>query len=147
MNRISLASAAVALLGGAGLLAAVAPYGEASSAPDSHKLTVTVQTLASKQVGRNLLIETDKAMKDGRVIGYSANSCAFDFVASVAHCDVTLARPHGQLRAKVTVQAETNTSKGRIVGGTGAYAGARGTISGEPGRRPGTQTITLHWTA
>jgi hypothetical protein len=146
MNRISLASATVALIGGAGLLAAVAPNGEASSVADSHKLTFTVHTLASKQVGRNLLIETDKATKDGKVIGYSANTCAFDFGAGVAHCDVTLARPSGQVRAKVTVHADTNTSKGRIVGGTGAYAGARGTVSGGPGSRPGTQSITLRWT-
>jgi hypothetical protein len=147
MNRISLASAALALAGGAGLLVSVAPNGNASSAADSHKLTFTVQTLASKQVGRNLLIETDKAMKDGKVIGYSANTCAFDFSAGVAHCDVTLARPSGQLRAKVNVKADTGTSKGRIVGGTGAYAGARGTISGGPGSRPGTQKITLRWTS
>jgi hypothetical protein len=91
---------------------------------------------ASVQAGDNRLIETDKAVRSGRTIGYTANSCTFDFAAGQAHCWVSLARPKGQLRMRVVVDAENGQSSGRIVGGTGAYLGATGTVTGQEGANP-----------
>jgi hypothetical protein len=57
-----------------------------------------------------------------------------------------MARPKGQLRMRVVVDAENGQSSGRIVGGTGAYRGATGTVTGQEGANRNTVRITLHWT-
>ena len=148
MKRTSLVTTTTALVAGGGLVLAVSAAGTASPAghADSHRLAITAHTLASVHAGENRLIESDKAVKSGHVIGYTANSCTFDFAASEAHCLVTLARPQGQLRAKVTVNAQTGASAGRIVGGTGAYSGATGTVTGQQGAQRDTVKLTLRWT-
>lgn len=145
MNRTHLSAAAASLLAAGALVTLGASNGTASAAVRQHALTFGVHTLASSQVGDRHLIESDKAVKDGRTIGYTANSCTFDFDAGVAHCLVTLARPQGQLRIAATFDPSSGDVQGRVTGGTGAYAGARGTASGTPGPRPDTQVITLRW--
>jgi hypothetical protein len=148
MNRIPLVTTTTALVAGAGLVLAVSAAGTASPAPQakSHRLSFTAHALSSVQSGRTHLIESDKAVKSGSIIGYTANSCTFDFAAGQAHCLVTLARPQGQLRSKVTVDAQTGRSVGRITGGSGAYRGAKGTVTGQEGASRDTVKITLHWT-
>jgi hypothetical protein len=148
MNRTSLATSTAAVFVAGGLVLAASASGTAAPAhrAASHRLTLTAHTLGSTRIGRNYLIQSDKAVRSGTTIGYTANSCTFDFAAAKAHCLVTLARPTGQLRAMVTVDADTNRSVGRIVGGSGAYQGAKGTVTGEPGARKGTTQITLRWT-
>jgi hypothetical protein len=148
MNRTSLVPATLALVAGGGLVLAMSTAGTASTAQrtDSHRLSFTAHTLSSAHVGDNHLIESDRAVKSGHTIGYTANTCTFDFAASQAHCLVAFARPKGQLRAKVTVDAQTGQSAGRIVGGSGAYRGAKGTVSGQQTANRDTVKITLHWT-
>ncbi len=145
MNSTYLRAAAATLLAGTGLVVLTATDGSASAARQNHVLTVSVRTVGSSQLGDRYLVESDKVTRNGKTIGYTANSCTFDFAAGLAHCLVTMARPQGQLRAKVTVNAETNQIQGRVVGGTGAYRGATGTVTGGNGPQPGTQVITLRW--
>jgi hypothetical protein len=148
MKRNSLVTTTTALVAGSGLVLAVSAAGTASPAQQAtrHRLSFTAHALSSVHSGRNHLIESDKAVKSGRTIGYTANSCTFDFSAGTAHCDVTLARPKGQLRSRVTVDAQTGRSTGRIVGGTGAYRGAKGTVTGQEGSNRDTVKIILNWT-
>ncbi len=143
-NATRTGAAALVLLGGAAL--AVGPAGPGTAGPSGHATTMkfVARQLASKQLGRNRLVESDKILASGKVIGFSANACAFDFSTSTAKCAVAVALQRGQLRARVTVNATDGTSEGVIVGGTGAYQGARGTLSGTPGHRQGDQDITLH---
>ena len=151
MKRTSLVTttaltAAAATAGG--LVLAVTSAGTAAPARQAthHRLSFTAHALSSRQVGSDHLIESDRAVKSGQVIGYTANSCTFDFSAGTAHCWVTFARPRGELRSKVTVNAETGQSTGRITGGTGAYRGATGTVTGQQGSDQDTVRITLRWT-
>jgi hypothetical protein len=148
MKRLPLITSTTALVAGAGLVLAVSAAGTASPAQQakSHRLSFTAHALSSVQSGRTHLIESDKAVKSGSIIGYTANSCTFDFDAGKAHCLVTFARPQGQMRSKVTVDAQTGQSVGRIVGGSGAYRGAKGTVTGQQGANQDTVKITLHWT-
>jgi hypothetical protein len=148
MKRTSLVTTTAALVAGGGLVLAVSAAGTASPAQraQSHRLSFTAHTLSSVQAGENHLIESDRAVKSGRTIGYTANSCTFDFDAGTARCLVTMARPKGQLRMRVTVDAQTGQSTGRVVGGTGAYHGATGTVTGQEGAKRDTVKITLHWT-
>ena len=131
-----------------GLVLAVSAAGTASTAhaARNHQLTITAHALSSVQVGKDHLIESDKAVRSGHTIGYTANSCTFDFAASKAHCLVTFGRPQGQLRMRVTVNAQTGASSGRITGGSGAYSGATGTVTGQQGAKRDSVKLTLRWT-
>lgn len=148
MSRTSItavAAAAVATITVGGLASTGVSHAAPARAGSSHRLSFTSRTLASRQVGSAGLIETDKAVKDGAVIGYTANSCTFDFAAEKAHCLVTLARPRGQLRTRVTVDNASGSVRGSVVGGSGVYAGATGTVTGQATGQS-TVTITLRWT-
>lgn len=142
----TLAGTAVATLAFSGLAITgtshAAPHRAAST---SHQLSFVSRTVASHRIGRNALIETDKAVRNGSVIGYTANSCTFDFAAATAHCLVTLARADGQLRTRVTVDNETGVVRGAVTGGSGAYSGATGTVAGRA-TSPSSVAITLRWT-
>lgn len=145
-NTICTRAAALVLLGSTAL--ALGTSGPGTAGPSGHETTMKVvaRQLASKQLGRNRLVETDKILASGKVVGFSANTCAFDFSTSTAKCAIAVALQRGQLRARVTVNAKDGTSTGVVVGGTGAYRGARGTVSGTPGDRRGDHNITLHVT-
>jgi hypothetical protein len=133
----------------AGALVASTTVGTASAAggTSSHRLTFTSHELDSTNAcsGGHLLIETDRAVRAGRTIGYTANTCVFDFAAHEAHCTVTLARPRGQMRFKATVNADTGAITGKVVGGTGAYRGIAGRVTGTPTSDPSVSRITVHW--
>ena len=148
MKRTSLVTTTAALVAGGGLVLAVSAAGTASTAhaARNHQLTITAHTISSVQVGKDHLIESDKAVRSGHTIGYTANSCTFDFAASKAHCLVTFGRPQGQLRMRVTVNAQTGASSGRITGGSGAYSGATGTVTGQQGAKRDSVKLTLRWT-
>jgi len=143
MKRTALLCTTTVVLVGGSLAATVAATA-APSAPRTHTLSFAAHTIASKTSGSRL-VEADRLVKSGSTIGYSANTCAFDFAAHTAHCEVTLARAHGQLRAKATINADTGALSGRVVGGTGVYQGATGTVTGGPGAKPDITDITVHW--
>ena len=145
MNRTSLVATTAALLTAGGLAFSASGAATAAQHSTSHRLTFTSHTLASTQSGKNHLTESDRAVKSGTTIGYGANSCTFDFTSGKVHCLVTLARPQGQLRCKVTVDGSTGHVAGRVVGGSGVYRGASGTVTGDPGTRPDTVKITMQW--
>jgi hypothetical protein len=148
MYRISATSTAAGALAAAALLART-PVGTASASGGStgHRLTFTSHEIASANAGAggHLLIESDRAVRAGHTIGYTANTCVFDFAAHEAHCTVTLARPKGQMRFKATVNADTGAITGRVVGGTGAYPGISGRVTGTPTSDPNVERITLDW--
>jgi hypothetical protein len=49
----------------------------------------------------------------------------------------------GQLAALVSTDIEASTTKGIIIGGTGAYAGARGTFTSKQNKSGADDTVTL----
>ena len=143
MKRTTLLCTTAVVLVGSSLGATVAATA-APSAARTHALSFAAHTIASKTSGSRL-IEADRLVKSGSTIGYSANTCLFDFAAHAAHCTVTLARPQGQLRTKATINADTGAVSGRVIGGTGVYQGATGTLTGGPGAKPDVTKITIHW--
>jgi hypothetical protein len=148
MNRISATCTVAAALAAAALVATTTiGTASASGGSTSHRLTFTSHELASTNagIGGHLLIEADRAMRAGHAIGYTANSCAFDFATHQAHCAVTLARPKGQMRFRATVDADTSSITGKVVGGTGVYRGASGRVTGTPTSDPNVTRLTVHW--
>jgi len=147
MKRTTLLCTTAVALVGSSLAATVAATAAPSAAPTAartHTLSFAAHTITSKTSGSRL-IEADRLVRSGSTIGYSANTCVFDFAAHTARCTVTLARPHGQLRTKATVNADTGAVSGRVVGGTGVYHGATGTVTGGPGGKPDVTDITVRW--
>jgi hypothetical protein len=148
MNRTSvICTAAGVLATGALVASSAAGTAAASGSTRSHTLSFTSHELASTNAGAggHLLIESDRAVRAGHTIGYNANTCAFDFTTHRAHCYVTLARPNGQMRFKATVDADTGALTGKVVGGTGAYRGITGRVTGTPTSDPNVERITVHW--
>jgi hypothetical protein len=63
---------------------------------------------------------------------------------SRVHCTGTVVLSDGTIEFGVELRLGDATSSGAITGGTGSYAGARGTLGVAQGRQDGsTQTITL----
>ncbi|HEY2878277.1 hypothetical protein [Nocardioides sp.] len=148
MNRTSVICTVAGVLAAGALVASTTGgIASASSGGRSHTLTFTTHQIASTGAAKDhhLLIETDRATRSGRTIGYTANTCSFDFAAHRAHCLVTLARPRGQMRVWATVDVDTGTILGKVTGGTGIYDGITGTVSGHPGSNPDASTFTIRW--
>jgi hypothetical protein len=148
MNRTTvICTVAGVLAAGAVVASTTAGTAAVSGGTASHTLTFTSHQLGSTNAGKggHLLIESDRAVSAGRTIGYTANTCAFDFATHQAHCYVSFARPRGQMRFKVTVDADTDAIAGKAVGGTGAYRGITVTVSGAATSNANVSRITVHW--
>jgi hypothetical protein len=65
-----------------------------------------------------------------KVIGTAAFTCVFDVGRAANTCEGALALHDGLLLFTYTETVRSTAVKGRIVGGTGFYAGAHGTLSG-----------------
>ncbi|HJQ07256.1 MAG TPA: hypothetical protein VJ872_17530 [Nocardioides sp.] len=145
MKNTTLVTTAAAALAVAAISLTASVPSQASAARTTHHLSFVSHTLADRQIGHAGLIEADKVVRNGAVIGYTANSCTFDFASGTARCLVTLARPDGQLRTRVTVDSDSGAVTGKVVGGSGAYAGALGSVSGHA-TSSSTVAISLRWT-
>lgn len=140
---------AIAALGGAGVLAAgvaMVPAALASSGSTSHTLHFIAVSQGQKQLNQTTFTEEDKDVQKGKTIGYdvllfnatSANSSAGR---------VAFASKNGFLYGKLTVHFTSTTFHGTIIGGTGAYKGATGTLLGKNLNQAGSRSaITVKFT-
>lgn len=142
MNNLHRGVTAAVLAGSAALALGLTTSSQAATS--THTLRFTSHELGSRQLGSNKLVESDKLVRSGSVVGYTASRCAFDFSSHTAACVVSVALQNGTMSIRATVNADDNTLSGRVTGGTGAYRGATGTVSGTPGGRNAEQ-ITVHW--
>ena len=74
-------------------------------------------------------IDADKDYRNGRLVGRDVLTCRFDFVHHVIHCTVGLAL-HGGLIAANFTSTQSHFFQGKIVGGTGNFAGIHGVVQG-----------------
>lgn len=85
----------------------------------------------------------------GKVVGKIRVACvttsgAADFKDSILTCTGVLTLPGGALALAANSDPGSRTTTGAITGGTGSYAGARGSFVASEGRKGGgTNTITL----
>jgi hypothetical protein len=143
MNHISRRAKITGVLGGAALVIAGIGLESATATNQSHTLTLTAHQLRGKQLGQAAFVGTDRLVDGGKTVGFSVWSCKFDFKASQAICDGTVALQRGVLYAHLRVDADTNIGHGKIVGGTRAYKGATGTVDSKPGTHKGVARITI----
>lgn len=118
--RPSITLAAAAALSAAALaVPALAATGTAS-----HTLRFTAVAVSRHSFGGNALVEIDKDVHAGKTVAYDE----LDITANTA--TVALGLKHGFLYGKFTINEKTGTLAGKVTGGTGAYKGASGTITG-----------------
>jgi hypothetical protein len=116
------AAAAVAAVGGA---VATVP---ASGAPVVHHRSFIAKQISEHQLGQRDFVASEVERHNGNVIGTDALTGHFDFNAGTVRIYVAVAWKGGALI--IRGHATQNTPfVGRIVRGTGKYAGAEGTVT------------------
>jgi hypothetical protein len=128
--------------------------------PKSHRFTITTKTIDGAQVdvGKpgpslgDVNVITEDAYRDGKKVGTSDLSCTLVRLDPVKHffaaqCLNTTVLPGGQITSQGYVtsdEIEKVPFKQAIVGGTGAYEGARGELAvDEAGDGPAHLTFDL----
>ena len=137
-----IALGAAALLGGTGAIAVPAL---ASSQVASHTLKFTSVIEKSIKLGQSAGGQEDRDFNaSGKVIGFDELYMSFDLSTGVGTGNVAVVTKGGILYGKLKV---TQTSiSGKVTGGTGKFAGARGTISAHNLNPKGTRTaVTIRY--
>jgi hypothetical protein len=108
-------------------------------------LTVVEHDLSIKQSGNTITI-VNNLISNGAKIGEGQVDCTLSGRGNVALCVGAATLPTGQIlsQASLPVPPPVGTSIDAIVGGTGAYATARGTINLERTTLTGDTNVTFH---
>ena len=119
-----------AVLAGAVLVGAVtAPAASASTSPVWQTIKVKAVQVTFNQHGNSISF-TERLSQNGRTVGHDAVTCKFDFAAAVARCTgVAIFPGSGDLFITATSTESQNGATGRVVGGTGIYTNASGTLN------------------
>jgi hypothetical protein len=121
--------------------------GTPTTKPSVHTMTITAveHDLSIKRSGNTITI-VNNLMSNGTKIGEGQVDCILSGRRNVALCLGAAALPNGQIlsQASLSVPPPVGTSVDAIVGGTGAYATARGTITLERTSLTGDTTVTFH---
>jgi hypothetical protein len=114
----------------------IATHADASA---THTLKLTSRAAASHRVGTRGLVVFDKDYSGGRLV-------AFDVVDVVSpnSADVSFGLFRGFLYGTVTINHATGKLSGQVTGGSGAYQGDAGTITGRALRNGAILTVTYH---
>ena len=142
-TSIAAAGAAVVLAGtGALLLPAVA-----SAHSTTHTLKFTAVQLKSSNFSKTAGGSAEKDVNSaGKIIGYDVTNFQFHPATNTASGGVALSTSGGFLYGALKFTSTSNVVHGTITGGTGAFKGATGTITGTQ-NKAGTQTaVTITYT-
>jgi hypothetical protein len=144
------AVAAVALTGVSVLTgAAVAPAAtHTSGVKAAHTLKWRLTETASHNVGKNGFVGTDviRSIRTGKIVGYDSTTGVYHPRTNAARIQVAASVKGGILVGQVHGRFTPDVVfHGRILKGTGKFAGAQGTITAQP-VGDGTKTlVTIHY--
>jgi hypothetical protein len=130
-----IAAALVALVTLTALLAGLLGTAVSSSTAAPERVTVTkrlmLNELASRGLGPNRFVGTDRIKSRGKFAGFVSYTGAFDPDTGTGRLYAGLALKGGLINARVPFTAEDQAEfAGRITGGLGKYQGITGTITG-----------------
>jgi len=115
----------------------------------THVRNTRTRSAQSNSAGDLIVFTNPLADSSGNVVGRLHVQCvtttgARDFRRSVLTCTGVGVLRDGTLALQASVRAGARTTTGAVTGGSGAYAGARGTFVSKERRRGGSDTtITL----
>lgn len=118
----------------------------ATAGTTTHTTRLVLHQVSQHGLGKKDFAGTDKVLSAAThdVVGFDAITGHFDFKTKTALIQAAFALKGGIILVRVPVHRDNPAFKGRILGGTGAYKGISGTVSGrEEGH--GTTLLTLHW--
>jgi hypothetical protein len=146
MNRARLAVCAGIAVAASSLITGSVGAVPASASAQQHSWHLVLRT-THQQVVKKTYIETDVVKKAGKVFGTGLLDCPGSGQAGVkvARCTVLLAVPGGTLTARIRVVNATGEVTGAVTGGSKAYAGAEGSLTGSP--TPKGATLDLDFTS
>jgi len=135
----AVASVALVTVPSANVTARAASVAAHPDASTTHTLKLTARAVASHRVGTRGLVVFDKDYSGGRLV-------AFDVVDVVSSntADVSFGLFRGFLYGTVTINHATGKLSGQVTGGSGAYQGDTGTITGRALRNGAILTVTYH---
>ena len=123
MRRALMVFAGVALVG-----VVTAPAASASTGPVWQTIRAKAVQVTFDQHGNSISF-TERLSQNGRTVGHDAVTCKFNFATAVAHCTgVAIFPGSGDLFITATSTETQNGATGRVVGGTGIYTNATGTL-------------------
>ena len=137
-TRIAVGGVALTLAAVAGLIG----VNSAGAAPRTHSATthtlkfiaVTTSESVPNKLGQYYEADVDvrpySSTAAAATVAQDVASCAFG--SSSVSCTTALANTGGLLYGSFSISESTGQLAGTVTGGTGAYAGATGTISGSP---------------
>ena len=120
----------------------MARAGSVAAHPDAsatHTLHLSSHIVASHRVGTRGLVVFAKYYSGGRLIDFEVVD-----VVSPNSADVSFGLFRGFLYGTVTINHATGKLSGQITGGSGAYQGDTGTITGRAVRTGAILTVTYH---
>jgi hypothetical protein len=126
VRKSIVAAAAAAVVGTTGALALPAV---ASAHPSSTTIKFIATTTASKS-SKSAFAETGTTTQGKKLLGWYTLSCQFTS-NKAAKCGGAGSSLKGMIYFSFPLSVTSKTFKGKVTGGTGAYRGATGKISGK----------------
>jgi hypothetical protein len=142
MRKIVGTIAAAGLVLSGGVL--VSASADASPAPVTLKFTA--RTLTDHDYGKTGYLAAESDKQHGKVIGYDAVQAKFDPATKTVDIHVAAALKGGTLLIDFTDIGDENPFFGKIVAGSGKYAGATGTVRARNVGNTNATRVTLHYT-
>jgi hypothetical protein len=120
------------LAGAAGAAAlGLVPAGLAIASTHSASTTIKfIATTTGQTTTKTGFAETGKDTSGGKLIGYYTLSCQAKSVSAFS-CGGAGSSVKGMIFFRFPLSTKSTTFSGTVTGGTGAYSGAKGTISGK----------------
>jgi hypothetical protein len=133
----------VALAAGSMLVTGIGVSAAASSST-THTVKFISKQTSNKTIGGGS-VETDKDVSHGKQIGSDLVTSKLNASQTKAVGDIAVGLNGGQIYAHFTFDTKTEKLAGKVTGGTGAYKGDGGTITGTPaGGQNENLTIKYH---
>lgn len=147
--RFKVTAAVGAAMVVAGLLAWVTTAGATTNGRGERRReeTITViETVTSVKPAGNTVTITNDLSRNGQKVGTNQVGCFLTGPGPLAVCSAASVLPRGQIlsAASITVPPPPGDTVTAIVGGTGAYSTARGTIDSVRVGGSATTTVTFH---
>ena len=134
-----LASVALATVPSANVMARTGSVSTHPAASATHTLHLRSHIVASHPVGTNGLVLLNKDYSGGKLVAFDVTD-----VVSPDTADVSFGLFRGFLYGTVTINHATGKLSGQVTGGSGAYQGDTGTITGRAVRNGAILTVTYH---
>ncbi len=117
----------------------------ASASSTTHTMKFTAVALKQAQFSRTTFGQTEKDVRNGKIIGFDVINGRFNPATNSMRGNVALSMKGGILYGALRF-SNGPVTRGRITGGTGKFAGATGTIYGKSNSTGNRTAVVVHYT-